>query len=1151
MCKYDYRIDTTNANMSATLILKWIKPGSRVLEIGTATGYMTRYLSEELQCDVTGIEIDPEAAAKASSYCNRLLIGDVELMDLDSELGTTTFDHIIFADVLEHLRDPWRVLKKVCQWLDKSGTALISVPNIGHASIVLELMEGRFHYRELGLLDSTHLRFFTKEGVIGLLSGAGLVPVEWTGTIRGPEDTEFNNSYDKYPRSVQEVLQRIPNGHVYQFVCAARRATEYEINNITNNVPDLRDSGYNYGDYVTVKKNSTSSKFHLRTDGVISSKTIEVTASDLRHGVRIIFRTRLLVFELLAVTINSCSGYNEEISSGQLRRIITDKDSIAVINEDGQDRLLILADGAYLVLRTHSGEDTSRITITYRANELPSQGLCSLIESLKVQLHSQETRFTEERDRLNSTILSLQEQVSLQEKEIRGLHAVNAQLNDQLQAVLGTISWRVTKPLRFASQLKRKTLSWIRRYYRDNMGNSVQFAESYSNGEWSSQEWLRRIRENILTDAAKALPTHSKTADIIICVHNALEDVKLCIESVLDNTSPPFNLIIVDDGSDEPTRLYLESVSARHSIIRLIRNDSAKGYTRAANQGLRESKGDYTVLLNSDTVVTTHWLDRMIACAESDPGIGIVGPLSNTASWQSIPKIECGGDWAANELPPGVSVNDMAELVAKYSAHLYPRVHFLNGFCLLIKRAVIAGIGYFDEHSFGEGYGEENDYCLRARNVGWELAVADNVFIFHTQSKSYSHGRRKRLSESADRALRAKHGDEIVDAGVEQCKTNKVLAGIRARSAVMLEREQCIRDARGRWIGKKILFILPVASIGGGANVVIQELDSMRRMGVEAAIGNLLPHRETFERDYPEIDIPVLYLNHPEQLHELSRGFDAVVATANYSVQWLCYVDNHKILGYYIQDFEPYFYPEGSAGYIEAWKSYTLLPNMKCFTKTDWNRIEVKRNIGVDCCVVGPSVNIDLFRPRPRIYDRLSTGKRKVLVGAMVRPSSPRRGPLTTMRVLEKAWKVFGKEIEIILFGCEPTDPEFIALPRDFAHTNLGVLTREELAWLLNELDIFVDFSTYQAMGLTAMEAMACGVSVAAPVFGGTSSYLENGYNGLLVDTASEVACFDALKNLIEDHDLRRRLETNALVDICSYYPEKAAWNILQVLFGA
>jgi GT2 family glycosyltransferase len=166
---------------------------------------------------------------------------------------------------------------------------------------------------------------------------------------------------------------------------------------------------------------------------------------------------------------------------------------------------------------------------------------------------------------------------------------------------------------------------------------------------------------------------------------------------------------------------------------------------RAANQGLRATTAEYVVLLNSDTIVTQGWLQRLLECGESDPRIGIIGPLSNAASWQSVPLLQAGGDWATNPLPDGYSVDDVAEVVSSSSRKVFPRVPFINGFCFVVKRSLMDTIGYLDEEMFPEGYGEENDYCLRAADAGFELAVADHAYVFHAKSRSYSHERRHLL----------------------------------------------------------------------------------------------------------------------------------------------------------------------------------------------------------------------------------------------------------------------------------------------------------------------------------------------------------------------------------------------------------------------
>lgn len=640
---------------------------------------------------------------------------------------------------------------------------------------------------------------------------------------------------------------------------------------------------------------------------------------------------------------------------------------------------------------------------------------------------------------------------------------------------------------------------------------------------------------------------HTQAVDVIICVHNALEDVKRCLASLQEHTPSPYRLILVDDGSGPETAAFLAEFAAAHAVT-LLRSDEATGYTRAANRGLRESKGDFAVLLNSDTILTPGWLDRMVGCALSDPKIGIVGPLSNTASWQSVPKIEDNGDWAENPLPEGVNAAIMGGLVAGSSAVLYPQMPLLNGFCLMIRRELINEIGIFDEENFGAGYGEEDDYTLRARKAGWQLALADDTYIFHAQSKSYSSERRKMLSERAGKILATKHGTEMIQEGVAFCHHNRVLEGIRARSAAALMRYQDIEEGK-RHAGKRVLFILPVASPGGGANVIRSESLALMKMGVEVDFFNLRNNRAAFSASYPQLEIPTIY-GEIEDIPSLARKYDAVIATYNPSVGWMEPIERLRglpVRGYYIQGFEPLMYPPDSYDYQRALGSYSLLPDLVRFTKTDWTREMVQNNTGQDSHIVGVSLDIDLYRPRPRSDQDWPF--RPLRIAAMIRPEAPYREPYKTMQLLKKAADVFGNQVEAWIFGTTQDNPDFLAMPRNFPWKLYGVLSQEKVANLLNQVDIFVDYSSHQAMGLTALEAMSSGCAVIVPSHGGATSFAHHEQNSLVVDTASFDCVWDGLKRMVEDQGLREKIQRNAIYDVCSYFPERAARNILKVLF--
>jgi len=220
--KYDNRININN-NSASSLILRRINPGSHILEFGPATGYMTRYMKEELGCTISCIEIDRQAAKLAEKYCERMIIADIDDLDWEKKFLENSFDHIIFADVLEHLRDPWAALVNSVPYLKKDGTMLTSIPNIGHNAIIMELFQGRFDYQQLGLLDITHLRFFTRKGILDLLEKADLCPVEWLAVINVPECTEFQQNYESFPDTIQRYLRKRDDAHIYQFVTVSKK----------------------------------------------------------------------------------------------------------------------------------------------------------------------------------------------------------------------------------------------------------------------------------------------------------------------------------------------------------------------------------------------------------------------------------------------------------------------------------------------------------------------------------------------------------------------------------------------------------------------------------------------------------------------------------------------------------------------------------------------------------------------------------------------------------------------------------------------------------------------------------------------------------------------------------------------------------------
>ncbi len=215
--RYTRQFDTASADSLAQLS-EWVPAGSAVLELGPAEGYFTRHLHETRQCAIDAVEIDREMAEKARPWCRRLIVGDLERMALAETFPAHAYDAIILADVLEHLRFPERILPQLAGLLKPGGACLISVPNIAYGGLIAELLEGRFDYRSEGLLDRTHLRFFTRDSLAALFDGTGWHAREWRPVMLPFFESEFRTRLETLPAAVATLLDSRPALHCYQWL---------------------------------------------------------------------------------------------------------------------------------------------------------------------------------------------------------------------------------------------------------------------------------------------------------------------------------------------------------------------------------------------------------------------------------------------------------------------------------------------------------------------------------------------------------------------------------------------------------------------------------------------------------------------------------------------------------------------------------------------------------------------------------------------------------------------------------------------------------------------------------------------------------------------------------------------------------------------
>lgn len=350
----------------------------------------------------------------------------------------------------------------------------------------------------------------------------------------------------------------------------------------------------------------------------------------------------------------------------------------------------------------------------------------------------------------------------------------------------------------------------------------------------------------------------------------------------------------------------------------------------------------------------------------------------------------------------------------------------------------------------------------------------------------------------------------------------------------------------------KIIYVLPVKGGGGGAHSVAQEVNELGKMGVDAQIAVNSQNYPTFVSTY--LDLPFVNRNIVEfsdnvSLAKLIEDSDVVVCTIFTSVKLVADALK-KVKGelpkvtYYAQDYEPLFVLPEDPLWQEAYDSYTLIPDMTVFAKTDWIRDVIKANHGIEVEKVSPSIDHDVYFPD---FDK---SENQIWISAMVRPNSPRRAPYRTMKVLKNIKELYGDKVNINVFGCSDDDIFDNDLPRDFAYHNHGVLHRTQVSALLRKSHLFIDLSDYQAFGRTGLEAMACGCVSLVPSLGGTDEYIEHGVNGYAVDPRDEMSVINIIKKFVEKSVASENQMLNKAIDTSQCFSvRRAALSALQV-FG-
>lgn len=237
--RYHYDFDP-EGDGAAARVVQLTGPAKKVLELGCASGAMSKVLFEHYDCSIFAVELNKEFGSQAAPYCKNIGFFDIEAANWHEELGDERFDVIIAADILEHLRNPVQCLVSLKEYLAPGGYFVISMPNVGYNGILAELFNNDFQYRKVGLLDETHLRFWGLKGLKRLAADSRL-GLEELHFVRLPEDrSEFAVPWGDLPAWLRNAFSSRSLGNVYQFVF--KLTTDFDSNSLNQYFKTYRDN---------------------------------------------------------------------------------------------------------------------------------------------------------------------------------------------------------------------------------------------------------------------------------------------------------------------------------------------------------------------------------------------------------------------------------------------------------------------------------------------------------------------------------------------------------------------------------------------------------------------------------------------------------------------------------------------------------------------------------------------------------------------------------------------------------------------------------------------------------------------------------------------------------------------------------------------
>ncbi|WP_298214173.1 methyltransferase domain-containing protein [Acidovorax sp.] len=750
---------TPGERTSLSVLASLVHDQATVLDLGCGSGALGQYLSETRGCTMDGVTLSEAEAAHARPHYRHVVVDNLESCDLLTTFAGQRYDFIVCADVLEHLSRPERVLGACRQLLQPEGKLLISVPNAGYSGLIAELLEGEFLYREEGLLDRTHLRFFTRKSLARFLGEQRWVPDSIDTITRELPESEFDVAFDRLPPSVARHLLGVQDALTYQFICVAHPTAE----TVPAAMPSSSTGGPAHALFTT--------QLYLGHNGHYDESR-KLTASGVIGRERQTLRFELPSTEAPVTQLRLDPAdrpgfvhlYRLALRTAQgnlLWQWAADSDSRSLLATTPHSQIvwqapLPAASGATLLLLA-GDEPWFELPIDPAVlAQYPSEGT-----TLEVELG---WPMSADYVALSGTVLPLHDRIAQLESNCRDtvgrLNSVQTDLaatqnrNQLLEEANQAASRQRATWQQEATRLKSDLDELAQHLHTIETSTVFRATRPIVHAKMRLDRLLGRgPKATQPAPASTPITPPQHPVDIIVPVYRGLADTRLCVESVLASTNQSaWRLIVINDASPEPeVTQWLRERASQDGRITLLENPENLGFVGTVNRGMALSGSNDVLLLNSDTEVANDWLDRIRRAAYGDSKVASVTPFSNNATICSYPRF-C----KDNQLPDGYDTARLDALCAQTNPGAVVDVPTGVGFCMYIRRDCLTQVGLFDTENFGKGYGEENDFCQRAAEAGWRNLHLLDTFVLHTGGVSFGDSKSPR-ERAAMETLRRLH----------------------------------------------------------------------------------------------------------------------------------------------------------------------------------------------------------------------------------------------------------------------------------------------------------------------------------------------------------------------------------------------------------